>query len=127
MHQPLFGASIPLIMFAVIALYHRGRAPLWSLVITPPAMLAGAIWAIIPDVPRLVGAHALYQKLANAPWTNIFFWHYTIDQIETTTLDRWTPLFNSLFTIMLLLLLAVAWHTLRCTENDAEHEPQPSP
>jgi hypothetical protein len=53
------------------------------LIITPVAMVACGIWASVPDLPRLIGWHSLYMKLAMDPRINIFFWHYTIDQIET--------------------------------------------
>ncbi len=117
MHQPLLGAAIPLLIAAVIYACRRGRAPFWLLLATPPAMLAGAVWAVIPDLPRLFGAHALYRRLATDPRTDIFFWHYTIDQMEAALLDRWTPLFNALFAIMLLLLLAAAWRELHRAEK----------
>ena len=116
MHQPLFGAAIPLLIAAVIYTCRRGRAPVRLLLATPVAMLAGAVWAVVPDLPRLVGAHALYRRLATDPRTDIFFWHYTIDRMEAAFLDRWTPLFNSLFALMLLLLLAVAWRELKRAE-----------
>jgi len=117
MHQPLFGAFIPLLIALLIYAARRGHASFRMLLITPPAMLFGAFWAVIPDLPRLVGAHRLYMRLARDPRTDIFFWHYTIDQIEDRYLDAFTPLFNSLFALLILLLLAAAWHELHRTER----------
>lgn len=108
MHQLLFGALFPFLIAAIIYAFRHGKAPFWLLISTPPAMLFSAIWAVIPDIPRLFGAHTLYQRLATDPRINIFFWHYTIDQIETDTLDPLTPLFNSLFIVLMLLILIAA-------------------
>jgi hypothetical protein len=117
MHQPLFGALIPLLIAAMIYAFRRGHASLRMLMITPAAMAIGAVWAVIPDVPRLLGAHALYQRLASDPRMDIFLWHYSIDRIETQTLDLLGPLFNSLFAIMILLLIAAAWRELSRAET----------
>jgi hypothetical protein len=46
-------------------------------------MAAGALWAVLPDVPRLLGFQRLYQTLAVQSWIDIFFLHGTIDRIET--------------------------------------------
>jgi hypothetical protein len=86
------------------------------LAITPPLMAFGAIWAIAPDIPRILGMHSLYEKL-QTPYSNIFFWHYTIDRIEAEHLDAMTPLFNACFAILLILLLVAAWRELALTEN----------
>lgn len=118
MHQPLFGACTTLLVALVIYAIRRGHASFGMLIITPLAMLFGAVWAVVPDLPRLVGAHALYSRLSRAPWTDIFLWHHTIDRIETNTLDRMTPLFNTLFTLLVLLLLAAAWRELRRAETN---------
>jgi hypothetical protein len=53
------------------------------LICTPLAMVACGLWAALPDLPRLLGLHSLYINLSLDPRMNIFFWHYTIDQIET--------------------------------------------
>jgi len=119
LHQPLLGAAIPLLIAAIIYACRRGRASLGLLLLTPLAMVAGAVWAILPDLPRLVGAHGLYLRLASDPRCDIFFWHYTIDKIETATLDRMGPLFNIVFALLPCLFLAVAWRELSRLESEA--------
>lgn len=119
MHQPLFGAMFPLLIALCIYALRRTQTPLWLLLLTPPMMVFGAVWAVIPDLPRVFGGYARYQQLAADPRTNVFFWHYSIDRMEAAFLDRWTPLFNALFAVMLLALLAAAWHVLRREERQS--------
>lgn len=121
MHQPLLGALIPLIICLFIYVRRHQRLGIVGLLIMPTAMLTGAIWAIIPDLPRLIGWSSLYHQLAQARWTNIFFAHYTIDQIETTTLDTWTPLINTLFAIIVLIPMLIAWRELHTREHLTDH------
>lgn len=83
MNHALLGASFPFIIALLWYLIRRGRASFPMLIITPLGMVVCGIWASIPDLPRLIGWHSLYAKLAEDPRINIFFWHYTIDQIET--------------------------------------------
>jgi hypothetical protein len=124
MHQPLFGAMIPLLMAAAVYTFRRGHASLRMLIITPAAMAIGAVWAVIPDLPRLLGAQALYQRLASDPRMDVFLWHYSIDRIETETLDLLGPLFNSLFAIMIFLLIAAAWRELARAETSTPNPEQ---
>ena len=81
--------------------------------ITPLVAAAGALWAVVPDLPRLAGRNALYTRLAKDPRMDIFFWHYTVDKIETDTV--W---FTALFMLMLWMLLYAAWRELRRSEQD---------
>jgi len=83
MNHALLGASFPFAMALIWYLIRRGRASIAMLIITPLAMAACGVWASIPDLPRLIGMQSLYLKLSFDPRINIFFWHYTIDQIET--------------------------------------------
>lgn len=117
MHQALLGAAIPLLVATVVYAFRRGKASPRMLIITPLAMGVGAVWAVIPDLPRLAGAHNLYSQLSRAPWTDVFFWHHRIDQIEAVTLDRLTPLFNTLFALLILLLLSAVWRELQRAEK----------
>lgn len=83
MNHALLGAFFP---FAVALAWYglrRGKISFRMLILTPIAMAACGVWASIPDLPRLIGWHSLYLKLSMDPRMNIFFWHYTIDQIET--------------------------------------------
>ncbi len=82
------------------------------LILTPLSMVACATWAVIPDMPRLLGLTDLYLRLANDPRIDLFFWHYTIDRIE-----QYDARFNLLFAVMLLTLQAVAWRELRLREK----------
>jgi len=118
MHQLILGATIPLTLALVIYLIRRCRAPMWLLLLTPPAMGFCAIWAVVPDIPRIIGWHSLYEKMASNPLSDIFFWHYSIDQIEAAHLDSMTPLFNAIFAMLLLGLLAAAWRELRIREKE---------
>jgi hypothetical protein len=117
MHQLILGAVLPLAIALIIYLARRCRAPMWLLLSTPVAMGICAVWAVVPDLPRLVRMHTLYTKLARSPWTDIFFWHFSIDQIEAAHLDAMTPLFNALFALLLAALLALAWTELRRAER----------
>lgn len=119
MHQLILGAVIPLTLALAIYLIRRCRAPMWLLVLTPPAMGFCAIWAIAPDIPRMIGWNSLYEKISTSPKANIFFWHYTIDRMEATYLDPMLPFFNACFVLLLFALLAVAWRELYLVEQKA--------
>ena len=118
MHQLILGATIPLLFALLIYLFRRGRAPMWLLLTTPPAMAFGAFWAVVPDIPRVIGWHSLYTKLAADPRADLFFWHYSIDQIEAAHLDAMTPLFNGCFALLVVTLLAAAWRELYLAEKE---------
>lgn len=76
-----------------------------------------AIWAVVPDIPRIIGLGSVYRKLAADPRTDIFFWHYTIDQIEAQTVEKYIPLFTALFVILIVSLLLAAWRELNQRER----------
>jgi hypothetical protein len=122
MHQLLLGASIPFVLALLIYIIRRFRAPLWMLLATPPLMVAGAIWAVMPDIPRMLGMYGLYEKM-QTPLSDIFFWHYTIDRMEATSLDPLLPLFNACFVLLPALLLLAAWRELRLRENTSPTHP----
>jgi hypothetical protein len=82
MNQLLLGASVPFTLALIIYLARGGRAGLILLILTPLAMALSALWAVAPDIPRLLGLHSLYQRLALDPRMDIFWWHYSIDRIE---------------------------------------------
>jgi len=82
MNHALLGASFPFAIALAWYLMRRGRASLAMLITTPLCMTVCGVWASIPDLPRLISWNSLYSKLAQDPRINIFFWHYTIDQIE---------------------------------------------
>ena len=113
MNQIVLGASIPFIFFLLVYIFRRMRAGFGWLISAPLAMAAGAIWAVVPDLPRLFGNYALYKTWMHAPWTDIFFWHYTIDHIESPNLAPW----GAGFVLIALALLWIAWRELQRAEN----------
>ncbi len=116
MHHPLFGAIFPVIIAAILYGKRNGRASFPMLIFTPVAMLACAGWAVVPDLPKLVGQMELYYQFHRTAWSNIFFLHIWIDAIEGTWLEPYNPLFNLLFTLIIALPLVAAWRELRITE-----------
>ncbi len=114
MNHIVIGASLPFALGLVVYLIHRGRAGLCWLMLTPLGMAAGALWAVVPDLPRLWGDAELYHRLAQDPQTNIFFWHYRIDQVETDT-----PWWGVAFVLMVGCMFFVALRELRRQESAA--------
>jgi hypothetical protein len=114
MNQLVMGASLPFILAALIYLARRGRVGLGWLVATPIAMILCAVWAVIPDIPRLLGMHELYMRMAHDPRSDIFMWHYTIDLFEKDS-----PLFLIGFTTMALSLIITAWRVLHRRELES--------
>jgi hypothetical protein len=112
MNHVLLGAGIPFLLAACLYAIRRGRAGLPMLVLTPLAMAAGALWAVAPDLPRLVGLQGLYQRLAQDPRMNVCFWHYHLDRVET---DSSWPAAGLL--LMAVALIAAAWRQLRREEG----------
>lgn len=112
MHQLLLGAAFPFALAALIYAAHRCRAGLAFLILTPLAMALCAVWAVVPDIPRLLGMTNLYLELAQNPRMDLFFWHYSIDRAE----GYWAG-YNVLFALMLFALLAIAWRELRLRER----------
>ena len=78
---------IPFALAALVYFARRRRAGLPLLIGTPAAMCLCALWAEVPDLPRLVGLHDLYLRLRADPRMDIFLWHYTIDQRDAGS--RW--------------------------------------
>jgi hypothetical protein len=113
MNQFLLGASLPYLVGVVLYLRHR-RASLRLLTILPIAMAAGALWAVAPDIPRALGMHGLYGRLAADPRTNIFLFHYSIDRMESDSI-----LYTAGFVIMVLSVVAAAWRELYLRERES--------
>ena len=112
MNQLVLGASIPFLVAAILYTRRRGRASMGLLAGTPLWMCAFALWAVIPDIPRVLGMPNLYFKLARAPWTDIFLFHYTIDRIEA-----YSPLYHALLLLMAAALLSAAWREVARAEG----------
>jgi hypothetical protein len=83
MNHALLGAAFPFILAAALYVARGCRARMPMLVWTPLAMGFCALWAEVPDLPRLLGWHDLYLRWSVDPRMNLFFWHYHIDQVET--------------------------------------------
>ncbi len=124
MHHAVFGAAIPLLIALLVYARRRGRASFSLLIATPCGMVTGALWALAPDLPRILGGHALYTRLARDPRIDIFLWHYTIDKVDSPILDPLAPLFNTLFAGMIVLVLFIAWRELRLTERESGSAPR---
>ncbi len=112
MNQAVLGALLPFALAAIAYAARGGRASWRMLALTPVAMAAGALWAVAPDLPRALGMADLYQRLAHDPRTDIFFWHYTIDQRETDS-----SLWNIAAIAMAVAMLWAAWRELRRREG----------
>ena len=123
MNHILIGAGLPLLVALVVYACRGGRASMRFLILTPLAAGFGAVWSVVPDLPRLVGLHGLYRRLDAAPWCDIFFFHYTIDRWEDAGLDpllyRLLPVLNACFLLLLLMLLGLAWRELARRERGA--------
>jgi hypothetical protein len=113
MNHLLLGASIPLLIAGVIYAVRGFRASIIGLVVTPIFMAITMTWAVAPDLPRLLGLTDLYNQLARDPRCNIFFWHYSIDMIETES--AWHSTF---FILLWVLLLFTAFRELKLRERE---------
>lgn len=83
MNHLFIGAVVPLLAGALCYMVLKFRAPLWLLVLVPAAMAISMLWAVAPDLPRLFGMHDLYMKLYLDPASDLFYWHYSIDLVES--------------------------------------------
>jgi len=112
MNHLLVGAGIPFIIAAVIYMLKRMRASVRMLVLAPASMFLGAVWAVLPDLPRTFGMAQFDKRISMNPAIDIFFWHYTINLHESAS-----PIFNLGFVAMLAGLFLAAWRELRRMEN----------
>jgi hypothetical protein len=112
-HQLALGASFAFVVGLAVYAFRRGRASLRFLLFLPAFMALGALWAIVPDLPRAVGWSDLYYRMSTDPRSDIFFWHYSIDLVE-----RHAPWHAPLVLLMMCTLLAMAWRELRLRERE---------
>ena len=113
MHQFLLGASFPFTIGLIVYAARRFRAGFAWLVITPLLTAICGVWAIIPDIPRLVGWSSLYMRMARDPATDIFFWHYTIDLAE-----RESAWYQVGLVVIPMVLLLIAWREVARREKE---------
>lgn len=111
MNQLVLGASIPFALAMALYLLLKRCPGLWWYLLTPLLMALGAIYAVVPDIPRLIGNRALYDRLARDPRMDIFLWHHTIDQSESDS-----PWWGAVFLLMAACMLWAAWSRLRQSE-----------
>ncbi len=112
MNQLLIGAAVPLFTGLLIYIAKKGRASLRMLITLPILMATSMLWAVAPDIPRLLGMQTLYHKLSQDPRCDIFYWHYSIDKVETDS-----NIYLIGFIVLLFLLLATAWRELYIRER----------
>jgi len=112
MNQIILGALIPFMIGVLVYALRRRRASLAFLILLPLCMALGAIWAVVPDIPRLLGNTELYLRLAHDPRCDIFFWHYTIDQVEWDNVP-----YHWFFIAMCLTLMGMAWREVFLREK----------
>ncbi|MFO7870088.1 MAG: hypothetical protein R6V03_01485 [Kiritimatiellia bacterium] len=111
MNHLVIGSSVPFILGLTVYVLRRFRATVAMLLVVPMGMGAGMVWAVIPDIPRLLGDSEFYHSLARNHVCDIFLWHYTLDGTET-----YTPWFAVVFVVMAASLLFAAWRELRIAE-----------
>jgi hypothetical protein len=112
MHQFLLGASFPFVIGLAVYAARRFRADLIWLVITPLLTVICGAWAIVPDIPRLIGWTSLYVRMAQWPGSDVFFWHYTIDLSE-----RESAWYQAGYVVILAAFLLIAWREVARREN----------
>ena len=118
MNQLLLGPFLPFAVAATVYVCRGFRAGLVSLTVTPVAMLLTALWAVVPDLPRVAGRPDLYARLANDPRTDLFLWHDSIDRLEADS-----PWYAAGAAVLLAALLLAAWRELRRAETGGEAGP----
>ncbi len=115
MNHAVLGAGIPFLLGLLCYCICRARAGFGLLIGVPLSMAAGALWAILPDLPLMVGRPEWYFRIHRGPWINLFFWHGHIDRIEKQI--DFAPWNLIVAALMLVALLLVAWRELRCREK----------
>lgn len=115
LNQLLLGAAFPFLGGVLWYIARRGRAGLPWLIGVPAAMAISALWAIAPDIPRLLGLQNLYLQLMNDPRCDIFFWHYSIDRQES-----FAPWYGIGWAVMLGALIWIALRELHRREEGME-------
>ena len=116
MNHLLLSISLPFLIAVIIYVARRARASMKLLILTPLTMFLFGLWSVVPDIPRLLGKQDLYYTLALNPKIDIFFWHYTIDKIETDS-----PVYLVAIVLVCLSILYVAWRELYILEQ-TEHD-----
>ena len=111
MNHVLIGSAVPFVVALVVFALRGGRFGVPALLVTPAAMLLGALWAVVPDIPRIAGMYDVYLDLMQSPRADIFFWHHTLDRIESGS-----PWYAAGVAALYAALILLAWNELRRRE-----------
>jgi hypothetical protein len=112
MNQIFLGMLLPFVVALLLYARKRFQASLRLLVWAPFCMGLGALWALVPDMPRLIGRSNLYHELARTPRSDVFLWHRSIDLVEGESI--W---YTVGVACMLGGLVFAAWRELRRAEE----------
>lgn len=86
MNHLVIGSLAPFVVAVAIYLL-RGRRAGWAMLLLAPLLMClSALWAVAPDIPRILGRMDVYNAHLLDPRVNIFYWHYSLDQVETDSL-----------------------------------------
>ena len=110
----LIGAAVPFLAGLVVYTCRRFRAGFRLLILTPVFTGLCMAWASAPDIPRVLGFHDFYIQIHTDPRINIFFWHYTIDRVETES-----PFYVAAFVLLCVAFVLAAWRELYLAERKA--------
>lgn len=112
MNQLLLGSGLGFAAAAVWYACARTRPGMAWFVVTPLLMAGGAAWAVVPDLPRLVGMTDLYLEWSREPAMDLFFWHYSIDLMEADS-----PWYAVGMVLMYAAVMGAAWVELARRER----------
>jgi hypothetical protein len=111
----LVGSALPFLACAALYLRAGGRASNRLLMLGPLVILVCSVWAIAPDIPRALGQPELAWRLTKDPRMDWFFFHYSIDKVETDS--GWYAIG---FLALGVVLVTAAWRELGLREAGAE-------
>ena len=117
MNHLAIGALLPWLLAVGWWLSRKALVSPWFFVIFPLLMTAGAIWAVVPDIPRLLGNSELYFTMHRDPQSNIYLWHYTIDLLQYDVLLLSIPFWTPVLAAMVASMPIMALLTLRRRET----------
>ena len=112
MNHVVIGACLPYLFALILYARNRARMSLAGLAIFPALMAAGGIWAVIPDIPRVIGWSRKYQEMADDPGSDLFFWHYSLDATEGAS-----PIWPLIYVTMLASILIAIWREIHIRER----------
>lgn len=117
MNHVFYGATIPFLIGAILYIGRGGRATPAMLAWIPLAMALMAVWAVVPDLPRLLGTAGLPMPITPDLHSDLFLWHTSLDNAETSTawysiLERDSPWFGAGIAFEAACLLAAALREL---------------